>query len=583
MNTDNEISNQLLADGLITEEEIESARELAEETQQSLRRVMVLMGMVSVEEVAEALAVIHQIEIYDIDALSPSPETILILPEEIAARRVAIALSSENGVLTIAMENPFDYEAIDEIEQVVGYRIEPVLGRGNAILRKLGEYHDHYRRKMVGDLLSEVTDTGMELAKRLGFEIASLEEVASEESEAVRTVHLLILQALQERASDIHIEPTSEHLRVRYRIDGTLHEVNRIPKALAPAVISRIKVMSNLNIAERRLPQDGHFHIHIEKRGIDFRVATTPTILIEKIVIRILDRTSVMLSLDVLGFDSQILRSFRKLLQVPHGLIIVTGPTGSGKTTTLYGALDTVGARRVNITTVEDPVEYQIDGITQIQVHPMIGLDFARCLRSILRQDPDVIFVGEIRDAETAQIAVRAALTGHLVFATLHTNDAASAVTRLFDMGIEPFLLASCLRGVLGQRLVRANCKNCMTQDSVDTETARKLGLSVEHVAGLKRGIGCPQCFATGFRGRSAVGELLIPDKELQELISKKTSAGRVRRSAMARGFKTLRIDGMRMVISGETTLEEVLYVTDDVEDFYEAHPDDGEPAVDSL
>ncbi|MEK8024002.1 MAG: GspE/PulE family protein [Candidatus Hydrogenedentota bacterium] len=566
MNTDQEIVERLVATGKLDHEDLEQAMNLAAETSQRLRRVIVQMGLVLEEDVAEALAAVHEIDVVDIAAYSPEPDIVLLLPEDVAIRRIAIAIGRENHQLTVAMENPFDIEAIEEFEHVTGLQINTILGKGGAILRKLGEYHDHYRRNLVSRLLSEVSEPGADLARRLGLEIESLDQIAKEESDAVRAVHLLILQALMDRASDIHIEPMAQSLRVRYRIDGVLHEANRIAWNIAPAVLSRIKVMSSLNIAERRLPQDGHFHLTIEHRAIDFRVSIMPTIVAEKAVIRILDRSAATMSLEILGFGPDLLRSIRKLLRAPHGIFLVSGPTGSGKTTTLYGALESLGSRLVNITTVEDPVEYQVDGITQIQVHPRIGLTFASALRSVLRQDPDVIFVGEIRDPETAQIAVRAALTGHLVIATVHTNDASTAVARLLDMEIEPYLIASSLRGVLGQRLVRNLCRNCLTPARVKPERLREVGFTDEEGAMLMRGIGCAHCFGTGYRGRSAIAELMIPDAELQDLITERRPAAEIRRAAIARGFQTIRSDGLRAVRAHETTLDEVLAVTEEIE-----------------
>jgi type IV pilus assembly protein PilB len=566
VDTDREIVEFLVSQGKMASEDLDQATGLAEETSQRLRRVVVQMGLVLEEDVAEALAAVHDIEICDVAAFFPEPEIVMTLPEDVAIRRNAIALARDDRVLTVAMENPFDLAAIEEFEHITGYQIHALLGKGGAILRKLGEYHDHYRRSLVSRLLAEVSEPGIDLARRLGFEIESLDNIAKEESDAVRAVHLLILQALMDRASDIHIEPMAQSLRVRYRIDGVLHEVNRIAWSLAPAVLSRIKVMAALNIAERRLPQDGHFHLRIENRAIDFRVSIMPTIVAEKAVIRILDRSAATMSLEILGFNRELMIAIRKLLRSPHGIFLVSGPTGSGKTTTLYGALESLGARLVNITTVEDPVEYQVDGVTQVQVHPKIGLTFANALRSVLRQDPDVIFVGEIRDPETAQIAVRAALTGHLVLATVHTNDASTAVARLLDMDIEPYLIASALRGVLGQRLVRNLCRNCLAPARVKSEKLNEVGFSEEEGAALMRGIGCQHCFGTGYRGRSAIAELMIPGAEIQSLITARRPAAEIRRAAIDRGFRTIREDGLRAVKAHETTLEEVLAATEGIE-----------------
>ncbi|MEK7765138.1 MAG: GspE/PulE family protein, partial [bacterium] len=412
-------------------------------------------------------------------------------------------------------------------------------------------------------LLEGVTDQGLQLTRKLGLEIGSLDEVA-EQAPAVKAVHLIILQALQRRASDIHLEWTKVHLAVRYRVDGLLHEFQRIPLALAPTVISRLKIMCKMDITERRLPQDGSFHIVVSGREIDFRVATNPGYFGEKVVLRILDKSAVVLELPHLGFSARDQGLIRRHITRPHGIIIITGPTGSGKSTTLYSALSSLNAREKNIVTVEDPVEYQLEGITQHQVFADIGLTFAAVLRSIMRQDPDIIMVGEIRDLETAQIAVRASLTGHLVFSTLHTNDAPSAVARLLDLGAEPALLASTLRCIVAQRLARTICTKCKTEVTYASGDIPDLPHQLRQgPLKVSRGKGCRNCFNTGYRGRTVFAEAFEITDPIRDLIVERRPAPVIRKLALAEGMVPLYEDAIHKMLAGTTTLEEILQYSD--------------------
>jgi general secretion pathway protein E len=380
----------------------------------------------------------------------------------------------------------------------------------------------------------------------------------------IRLVNLMLSQAVKARASDIHIEPYKNQLKIRYRIDGILYDTLTPPKHIQSTLVSRVKIMAKLNIAEKRLPQDGRIDIRIADKNVDIRVSTIPTSFGERVVLRLLDKTSVLLKLSDLGMLEDKLQAFDKLIRIPHGIILVTGPTGSGKTTTLYAALSTINSPEINIITVEDPVEYQMDGIAQIQVNPKIDLTFAKGLRSIVRQDPDVILVGEIRDLETAEIAIQSALTGHLVFSTLHTNDSASAVTRLIDMGIEQFLVTSSVIAILAQRLVRVICDECKEAYTPDNESLQSIGISPESLDGkqMYRGKGCPACLQTGYKGRKGIFEFMLLDDAVKNVILKTSDANAIKRTAVEQGMLTIRQDGAQKVLDGITTIEEIFRVT---------------------
>ncbi|MBC7527012.1 MAG: Flp pilus assembly complex ATPase component TadA, partial [Chthonomonadaceae bacterium] len=395
------------------------------------------------------------------------------------------------------------------------------------------------------------------------LDVADLQKMAKEEL-VIQMVNLIINQAIQDRASDIHIEPFEKEMRVRYRVDGVLHEVNNPPKRFHAAIVSRIKILSDLNIAERRLPQDGRMKIRSAGRQIDLRVSSIPTVYGESIVMRILDKSTAMLGLPELGMDSEVFVRFKRLISEPLGIILVTGPTGSGKTTTLYAALNEIYSAEKKIITVEDPVEYQLNGVNQIQANAQIGLNFASALRSIVRQDPDIIMVGEIRDHETVEISIHAALTGHLVFSTLHTNDAAGAVSRLLDMGAEPYLVASSLIGTVAQRLVRNNCRRCREPYEEKPEVLREVGLTPDDVkrSPLMRGKGCPECRGTGFKGRGGIYEFLTVDESVRRMIIDRSPSSHIKQHAVKnQGMMTMLLDGRQRILAGETTIEEVLRV----------------------
>jgi general secretion pathway protein E len=407
-------------------------------------------------------------------------------------------------------------------------------------------------------------EKGFEFIREEEEDVGHLKDLASE-APIIRLVNLILTRAVESRASDVHIEPFEDELKVRYRIDGVLHETESTPKKLQAAIISRVKIMAKLNIAERRLPQDGRIKLKVGDTEVDLRVSTIPTLHGESVVMRILHKEGIKIDLDLLGFPPGTLGSFNQLITKPNGIVLVTGPTGSGKTTTLYGALDKINSPDVKIITVEDPVEYQLKGVNQIQVKPQIGLNFASTLRHIVRQDPDIIMIGEIRDLETAEIAIQSALTGHLVFSTLHTNDAPSAITRLLDMGVENFLLSSTVRGILAQRLVRVICPSCKEVDPsvANKEELVKIGISPD--IPLYRGKGCDQCASTGYYGRFGIFELLVVNDDIQRLVLRGSDANQLRQTARQNGMRTLLEDGIEKIKAGVTTISEVLRVTQEV------------------
>ena len=462
----------------------------------------------------------------------------------------------------IAANDPLQFQPYDDLKLFLGLETtDMILVPHSSILSVINFAYD-VSRDSAEEVIQEMHDEDGDLL----MAIEGVGDLLDDTSDApiIKLVNLMLSQAVKDRASDIHIEPTQNRLKIRYRLDGILYDMLSPPKHIQSALISRVKVMAEMNIAEKRLPQDGRIEIRIGDKNIDIRVSTIPTAFGERVVMRLLDKTRIILDLSDLGMPAKGLNEFDRLIRASHGIILVTGPTGSGKTTTLYGALSTIHRTDINIITIEDPIEYQIDGIGQIQVNPKIDLTFAKGLRSIVRQDPDVILVGEIRDLETAEIAIQSALTGHLVFSTLHTNDSASAVTRLIDMGIESFLVTSSVIGILAQRLVRVICDNCKEEYSPDKESLMNIGLTPEILAGRKiyRGKGCPACLNTGYMGRTGIFELMLIDDTIQNLILKTSDANAIKQKAVENGMITLRSNGAQKVMNGITTIEEVFRVT---------------------
>jgi general secretion pathway protein E len=471
-----------------------------------------------------------------------------------------VPLELKNDVLKVLMADPDNEEVIDALGAALGAEVRAYPGDGKLIDDYVSRYYGQ-ETQAINEIIEDIDDKGFELIDGEGEDVGHLKDLAAE-APIIKLVNLLIARASESRASDIHIEPFDDELKIRYRIDGVLHTVETAPKKLQAAMVSRIKVMAKLNIAERRLPQDGRIRIKVADKEVDLRVSTLPVIYGESVVMRILDKESIVIDLAQLGFPKETLAQFNKLIEKPNGIILVTGPTGSGKTTTLYGALDKINSPERKIITVEDPVEYQLKGINQIQVKPQIGLNFATTLRHIVRQDPDVIMIGEIRDLETAEIAVQSALTGHLVFSTLHTNDAPSAITRLLDLGVERFLLSSTIRGILAQRLVRVICPYCKEPDASAAVGGKQSLADIGAAVEFYQGKGCEKCTFTGYRGRAGVFELLMVDEEIRKAILRNADASELRQTAIGQGMKTILEDGTAKVGQGVTTLSEIYRVT---------------------
>jgi general secretion pathway protein E len=466
----------------------------------------------------------------------------------------------KNNVLKVVMADTEDKETIDALKVATGGDVV-VFGADTEVINEFIAKFYGQESQNINRIIEDMGEGGLEFIGQEEEDVGHLKDLASE-APIIKLVNLLISRAVEGRASDIHIEPFDDELKVRYRIDGVLYDVESTPKKLQAAIVSRIKIMAKLNIAERRLPQDGRIRLKVGESEIDLRVSTIPVLYGESVVMRILRKEGIVLDLDKFGFPPDTIAAFTHLITKPNGIILVTGPTGSGKTTTLYGALDKINSPDKKIITVEDPVEYQLKGVNQIQVKTQIGLNFATTLRHIVRQDPDIIMIGEVRDLETAEIAIQSALTGHLVFSTLHTNDAPSAITRLLDMGVENFLLSSTVRGILAQRLVRMICPSCREVDRSATDREELAALGVGSDVPLYKGKGCDQCAHTGYYGRSGIFELLLVDQEIRKLILKNADANQLREMAKQRGMKTLLEDGTDKIKAGITTLSEVLRVT---------------------
>lgn len=558
----NRIGTLLIKKGLLTPEGLEKCLALQKEKGGRIGHILISEKIVSPEDFYKAFAEQTGVELLDsISDREIDLELIKNLPITFAKRYQILPIEVKNGYLIVAAADPLNFYPLDDLRLLTGMEIKPVLAPPEVIMEAINRVYDRAAEsaeRMMSDLSEENLDT---LAQELEEPKDLLD--ASDEAPIIRLVNSLLFQAIKERASDIHIEPFEKDVSVRFRVDGSLREIIRPPKRFQNSIASRIKIMGGLNIAEKRLPQDGRIRIKLAGKDVDIRLSTIPVAHGERIVMRILDKTSVLLNLEDLGMEGDLLEKFNRLIRRPNGIILVTGPTGCGKTTTLYAALTRINRPELNIITVEDPVEYQIQGIGQIQVNPKINLTFASGLRSILRQDPDVIMVGEIRDVETAEIAIQASLTGHLVFSTLHTNDAAGALTRLLDMGVEPFLVASTLAAAMAQRLVRVLCR-CKQPYQPKDEELEELGITRKMVSkeGFYRPVGCDACLHSGYLGRTGIYELLMVDDEIRELIVKRSDSVTIKKSAQKRGMRTLRDDGALKVIKGITSVAEVLAVT---------------------
>jgi general secretion pathway protein E len=547
----------------LSEETLKQALEIQEEKGGRIGEILIRLKAVSEADLLQALSL--QFDISFLPTL-PSEGLAIEFTEQVPIQflkkyKMVPIVTAEKTIL--AVNDPLLFQPMDDLRLLLGLDgTEVVLAPHGAIISAINfayDMRDTSAEQVIEGLHEEDTDL-------IISEIQETGDLLDDTSDApiIKLVNLMLSQAVKGRASDIHIEPAQTRLKIRYRVDGILYDMLSPPKHIQSALTSRIKIMAKMNIAEKRLPQDGRIEVKIGDKNIDIRVSTIPTAFGERVVLRLLDKTSILLQVSDLGMPRERLKAFDRLIHSPYGIVLVTGPTGSGKTTTLYAALSTINTTDVNIITIEDPIEYQLEGVGQIQVNPKIELTFANGLRSIVRQDPDVILVGEIRDLETAEIAIQSALTGHLVFSTLHTNDSASAVTRLIDMGIEPFLVTSSVMAILAQRLVRTLCPSCKEPYSPDEESLQNIGIVSEMISGktIYRGVGCNSCLKTGYRGRTGIFEMMMLNDTVKNLILKTSDANAVKRTAVEQGMVTLRQDGAAKVLAGITTIEEVFRVT---------------------
>lgn len=543
------LGDLLVESGVITNEQLEYA--LTTKTkEEKLGDFLIKENILTEQQLIEVLEFQLGIPHIHLNQYSISPDLLQLVPAELAKRANIIPIRREKNKLFIAMADPMDYFAIEEVRMATGCQIETSIAAKDDLYRTLTKYYD--LQESMEAALQDIGTTAGETQV----------EIEREDSPIVRLVNQIIANGVAQRASDIHFDPQETDLRVRYRVDGVLRTERSLPKHMQSIVLARIKIMGNLNITENRIPQDGRIKTNVNFKPVDIRLSTLPTVYGEKVVMRILDLSNVANSIDQLGFTERNEAFFRKMIAHPNGIMLITGPTGSGKSSTLYAALSNLNEEGVNIITVEDPVEYQLDGINQIQVKEEVGLTFATGLRSILRQDPDIVMIGEIRDLETAQIAVRASLTGHLVLSTLHTNSAVESISRLQDMGVEPFLLSSSLVGIMAQRLVRKVCRDCgetYAFTNHELEIMQKNG--IEGVTHGRRGRGCPSCNQTGYRGRMAIHEILPVDRTIKEMILNRSGDSAIRDYMKQEGYYTLLADGLLKVVEGQTTTSEVLRV----------------------
>lgn len=555
--------------GVLTTEQLKKAVQEQRQGGERFEQALIRKGYVKEEALYQCLADYFDLPYVDLDTYLIDEGIVQMIPEELARRHTLIPLFKIGTTLTVAIDNPLNIAALDELRNRIKTDVEIAISTEKKIKKAIEQYYgagttilENTLRQVPSQTAGEPTGEPAEYRKT--YDLRAKTPIAGpvEGVSAARILDLVMMQAISDRASDIHIEPDEKSLRIRFRIDGILYETMTLPKAVHPSLTARIKILAEMDIAETRLPQDGNFNVRMDQRGFEIRVSTFPTIYGENVVLRLLDQTSPLFTLEELGFSEEMLNQFKQLLRKTTGMILVTGPTGSGKTTTLYASLNLINSVDKNIITIEDPVEYRLPLIRQTQINPKAGITFATGLRSILRQDPDVIMVGEIRDLETAQIAVQAALTGHLVFSTLHTNDAPEAITRLLDIGVEPYLISSSVIGVLAQRLVRTICPHCKTSlpgDEITLKELRGMNLKLDAPFLLYRGKGCKQCKQSGYLGRTGIYELLVVDESIKRLISEKASSELIRLTAREKtGLKSLREDGLLKVVKGITSREEV-------------------------
>ena len=558
----------LIKMGKLRRAQVHEGLTIQKERRGPIGQILVELGYITESDLKTALAAQNGMESIELSRIDVGSEVIVLMSGQMANtyQVIPFEFNAERNELWIAMGDPENFRATDDLKTLLGFQVKAFIASEKEIQTALERYYPEGDQESISELIGELSDNeDLALFRDRGdsIDLAELKEMA-ELNPVKKLLNLVLLQAIKEKASDIHFEPFDDEFKMRYRIDGVLYEMVPPPRFVALAIASRIKVMANLDISERRLPQDGRINLQLRGRPIDLRVSVLPTMFGESVVLRVLDRSNVQLSLDKLGFRDDDLAIFRQLIRKPNGIVINTGPTGSGKTTTLYAALTELNQPEVKILTVEDPVEYDIDGLVQIQVRPDVGLTFARALRSFLRMDPDIILVGETRDVETARISVQASLTGHLVFTTLHTNDAPSAIARLLDLGLEAFLITATLEAVVAQRLVRKICSNCKTEYVPSEEQLYELEIKPDEVGDrvFFYGKGCDYCNNTGYRGRVGIYEIMVLDDPMRELIMRLASASVLRKEAVKRGMRLLRDAGLLAIADGVTTIDEVVRET---------------------
>jgi type II secretion system protein E len=573
--TDN-VVNMLEQAGKLDDDKIQKAKLRSSELGAPLPKTLVQMGVVEEDDILEVLGENLGMETVHLGDMRIDPAALSLLPKDLTSKYHAVPIAVEDSTVKVALADPFDVQSIDTIRLFLedkGYHFQPVIAREDEVEACISRFYtsanaevDKILQDLSEDLQNESTTEEVEEQGNLQdyMDTISDEELSEDEGPIIKLVNLILQEALKSRASDIHFEPFETEFKVRFRIDGVLHEIQSPPARLQQAILSRVKIMAGMDLAEKRVPQDGRIQMKMQGKDIDFRVSALPGLFGPSIVLRLLDKSGVMLGLEQIGFMEENIEIFKKLIRRPNGIILITGPTGSGKTTTLYSALNTINNIDTKIITIENPVEYQIEGINQVQISEDIGLTFSAGLRSILRQSPNVILVGEIRDSETAEIAIRSALTGHLVFSTLHTNDAPGATTRLIEMGVKPFLVSSAIQAVLAQRLVRVICKDCKETYVPDPVVLEEYVSDPSEYAGktFYRGRGCEACNYTGYRGRTAIHEVMVMSDELRQLVLDKAPIEKIRDLARQQGMRTLREDGFLKALRGDTTLLDVSRIT---------------------
>jgi type IV pilus assembly protein PilB len=554
----------LIDKGVISVEQYREADVVARETASTIAETLVKLGHATGDEVMEAIARVHRLRYVDLARVDIPESVVELVPESVARENKVLPLEEVDGRLVVLMSDPSDVDTLEKLRFILNRDVSIALAPRAKIMETINRVYGQIEGESADSILQEFTDTAIDFTETADESAAGPSDATDENSAPiVRLVNLMITEAVQLRASDIHVEPFEDRVRIRYRIDGVLHERDRLPKRQLGAIISRIKILARIDIAERRRPQDGRIKITVGDKELDLRVSIIPTSHGQSAVMRLLDKDNIKIGVRQLGFSDETYRIFQGLIRRPNGIILVTGPTGSGKTTTLYAALNSLNRPDRKIITAEDPVEYYLPGINQVEVKHTIGLDFARIIRSMLRQAPNIILVGEMRDAETVSMGIQASLTGHLVFSTLHTNDAPSAITRMVDMGVPSYLVASSVVAILAQRLVRTNCQKCRRKHTPPESILREVGITPEQIAksNFMKGRGCNSCQKTGFRGRIGIYELLLIDSKVREMIFRNESTAKIREYAIGKGMSTLFHDGIAKVMAGYTTFEEVYRV----------------------